>query len=86
MVLINGTWDQLNAFLSSDPASKDNRRTIPARHAGRAPWFNQVDFRHAVTLPSYRRTKVELTLDVFSLLNAINKDWGWHYFPKFPNS
>jgi len=86
VILQNGTWDQLNAFLNSDPASKDNRGRIPARNAGRAPWFNQLDLRYAVNLPAYGRAKVELTFDAFNLLNAFNKDWGWHYFPKFPNS
>src|SRR5206468_8483778 len=42
VILQNGTWDQLDAFLSSDPASKNNRGTIPARNAGRAPWWNQL--------------------------------------------
>jgi hypothetical protein len=23
---------------------------------------------------------------VFNLTNALNRDWGWHYFPKFPSS
>ena len=86
VILTGGTWDQLNAFLSSDPASKDNRGVIPARNVGRAPWSNQLDFRYAVNLPVSGSTKVELTLDVFNLLNAINKDWGWHYFPKFPSA
>ena len=86
VVVFNGTWDQLDAFINGDPASRNNRGTIPPRNAGRAPWFNQLDFRYAVNLPTYGRARVELTLDVFNLLNAFNKDWGWHYFPKFPNS
>ena len=55
----------------------------------RFPWIerlNQLDFRYAVTLPTGGRTKVELTMDVFNLLNLINKNWGWQYFPKFPAS
>jgi hypothetical protein len=86
VVVFNGTWDQLDAFLKSDPASKDARGTVPPRNAGRAPWFNQVDFRYAVNLPAMGRASVELTLDVFNLGNAFNKDWGWHHFPKFPSS
>ena len=86
VILLNGTWDQLNTYLSSDPASKDNRGTIPARNVGRSPWWNQLDFRYAVNLPTYGRAKVELTFDVFNLLNVFNNEWGWHYFPKFPNS
>ncbi len=86
VILQNGTWDQLNAFLSSDPASKDNRGAIPDRNAGRAPWFNQLDFRYAVTAPMGGSKNLEVTFDVFNLLNALNNQWGWHYFPKFPSS
>jgi hypothetical protein len=86
VILTGGTWDQLDAYLNSDPASKNNRGTIPARNVGRAPFWNQLDFRYAVTVETAGKTRVEFTLDVFNLLNAFNKNWGWHYFPKFPNS
>jgi hypothetical protein len=86
VILQNGTWDQLNAFLNGDSASKDNRGTIPERNAGRSPFFHQLDLRYGVTLPVRGRARVELTLDVFNLMNAFNNGWGWHYFPKFPNS
>jgi hypothetical protein len=86
VVLQNGTWEQLDAFLSNDPASKDNRGQIPARNSGRGPWNNSVDFRYAVNLPTGGKTRVELTMDVFNLLNLFNKDWGWQYFPLFPSS
>jgi hypothetical protein len=86
VVVFNGTWDQLNAFLSNDPASKDNRGTIPARNSGRAPWSNSLDFRYGVNVPTGGKTKVELTMDVINLLNLLNKDWGWQYFPLFPSS
>lgn len=85
VILTNGTWEQLQAFINSDPASKNSLGTIAARNAGRSPWWNQLDFRYAVNLPAAGRAKVELTLDVFNVLNAFNKNWGWHYFPKFPN-
>jgi hypothetical protein len=86
VVLQNGTWEQLDAFLSNDPASKDNRGQIPARNSGRSPWNNSLDFRYAVNLPTGTKTRVELTMDVFNLLNLFNKDWGWQYFPLFPSS
>lgn len=86
VILSGGTWDQLNAFLSGDPASKGSRGTIPVRNAGRAPWSNSLDFRCAVHLPTGGKTKVEVTMDIFNLLNLLNKDWGWQFFPLFPNS
>src|SRR5262249_3086008 len=38
VVVRNGTWDQLNAYLSSDPAAKDNRGIVPNRTTGVSPW------------------------------------------------
>jgi hypothetical protein len=86
VVVFNGTYDQLNAFLNGDPASSANRGTIPPRSAARSPWNNNLDFRYGVNLPTGGRTRVELTMDVFNLLNLLNKDWGWQYFPLFPSS
>jgi hypothetical protein len=86
VVLQNGTWEQLDAFLSNDPASKDHRGQIPPRNSGRAPWFNQLDSRYAVTIPTPSRARVEATMDVFNLLNLFNSDWGWQFFPLFPSS
>ncbi len=84
--VINGTYAQLDAFLSNDPASKNNRGTIPARNVGRAPWSNTLDLRYAVTLPTGGHTRVDFTMDVLNFLNMLNKNWGWQYFPLFPAS
>ncbi len=80
----NGTWEQLDAFLSADPAASKNRGKIIPRNTARAPWSNQLDFRYAVNVPTGSRAKVELTADVVNLLNLFNKDWGWAYWPPFP--
>jgi hypothetical protein len=85
VVLRNGTWEQLDAFLSSDPASKDHRGQIPERNIGRAPWIHQVDFRYAVHVPTRGSVRLELTMDIFNVLNLLNSDWGWQYFPLFPS-
>jgi hypothetical protein len=86
VVLQNGTWDQLDAYLRNDPASRDNRGTVPERNIGQAPWSNQLDFRYAVTIPTRSKATVELTMDVFNLMNLLNSDWGWQYYPYFPSS
>jgi hypothetical protein len=86
VILLNGTWDQLDAYLRNDPASKDNRGTIPERNIGRAPWSNQLDFRYAVTIPTRSKATVELTMDVFNLMNLLNSNWGWQYYPYFPSA
>jgi len=83
--VINGTWEQLDTFIKNDPALSKYRGQIVPRNAARAPWSNQLDFRYAVNVPTGSRAKVELTADVFNLLNLFNKDWGWGYWPPFPS-
>jgi len=81
--VINGTWAQLDAFLSNDDATKNFRGQVVPRNAGRAPWGNRLDFHYAVDIPTGSRAKVELTMDLQNLLNLFNKEWGWTYYPNF---
>ena len=83
VVVTNGTWDQLNAYLSTDPAAKNVRGTVPNRNPGLSPWSNDLDLRWAVNVKPNGRVKVELTMDLFNVLNALNKKWGWVMFPNF---
>jgi hypothetical protein len=83
VVVTNGTWAQLDAYLSKDPASKNNRGKVPDRNTGTSPWHNGLDFRYAVRVPIRESHRVELTIDMFNLLNRFNKNWGWTWFPNF---
>ena len=79
--VINGTWAQLDAFLSNDDATKDFRgQLVPATrsHHGRTDSTSI-----AVDIPTGSRAKVELTMDLQNLLNLFNKEWGWTYYPNF---
>jgi hypothetical protein len=82
VIVTGGTWDQLNAYLSQDPAAMNNRGQVPNRNTGTSPWTNQLDVRYAVSIPA-GKTKVELSMSVLNFMNLLNKDWGWHYFPNF---
>jgi hypothetical protein len=83
VLVTNGTWDQLNAYLSADSAAKNNRGKVPNRNTGVSPWGNDLDFRYAVNVKTGGGTNVELTMDVFNMLNLFNKKWGWVFFPNF---
>jgi len=83
VVLKNGTWDQLDAYLSGDPAAKNVRGTVPNRNAGTSPWSNRLDFHYAVNVPAGKHTKAEATFDILNMLNLMNKNWGWVFFPNF---
>jgi hypothetical protein len=79
--LANGTWEQLNAYIEGDCSMRAHRGAIPLRNACHSPWINSLDFRYGVTLPAGGKTKVELTMDVFNLLNLLNRNWGWSVYP-----
>ena len=81
--VINGTWAQLDAFLSSDDSTKNFRGRIMPRNAGRSKRNNSLNFRYAVNVPTRGKTRVELTMDVFNLLNLLNSDKGWVFYPNF---
>ena len=49
--VINGTWAQLDAFLSADDATKNYRGQIAPRNTGRAPWTNKLDFHYGSIFP-----------------------------------
>src|SRR5262249_28805146 len=74
VVLTNGTWDQLNAYLSADSAAKDNRGLVPNRNTGVTPWTNSLDVRYAVTVP-VRKARIELSMSILNFLNLLNNDW-----------
>lgn len=72
----NPAYDQLNAFIESDPYLSKNRGKFAERMAARGPWSHQVDARFTLEIPSLRGQKLEITFDILNLLNLLNKDWG----------
>jgi hypothetical protein len=81
--VVNGTFDQLMNFIDSDCSLSGFTGQIATRNTCTSPWFHEVDFRYAVTVPTGNKVRVELTMDIFNLLNLFNKDWGWVYDPSF---
>jgi len=72
----NVAYDQLFAFIDSDPYLSKNKGKFAERMGARGPWSHQVDARLAIEIPSIRGQKLEITFDVLNLLNLLNKDWG----------
>jgi hypothetical protein len=42
--------------------------------------------RYAITIPTFKETHAEVTINVLNLLNLLNSDWGWQYFGAFPGN
>ena len=83
VVVLNGTWDELNAYIEADESMKGHRGIIPERNTGRGPWTNLVDFRLAFDVPLRARNNFQITLDVSNFLNMLNQDWGVVRYPNF---
>jgi hypothetical protein len=74
--VINGTWEQLDAYINADPLLRESRGGIVRRNGGRAKWSNALDARLAFKIPTAGRVRLELTADVTNVLNLLNSDWG----------
>ena len=46
------------------------------RNSCRNPWINRLDARLQKNIKTFNGQMMMLTLDVFNLLNMIDKDWG----------
>ncbi len=79
------SYSMLQDYINNAGAQEYAGKISP-RMMAHASWFNQMDFRYSVSVPTYRETKVEITIDVFNFLNFLNKSWGWQYFGSFPGN
>ncbi|MBB1088051.1 TonB-dependent receptor [Lysobacter sp. SG-8] len=74
------TADQIEAFhrfISNDPYLQSHRGQIAGRNEGRLPWVNQLDLGLQQELPGFFEDhKSIVRLDIYNVLNMLNKDWG----------
>ena len=69
-------WDRLNIFIAGQACLNENRGALMQRGSCRNPWFHFVDFRLAKRIQTFGHQSMEITGDIFNLLNLINSDWG----------
>ena len=82
VLVSNGTFAQLDAYINADPQLAKYRGQVVPRNALRGPWTNQLDVSTSLNIPFGSR-RVELRADVLNVLNLLNKDWGLIDFPIF---
>jgi hypothetical protein len=75
VIVVGGTWADLDAFIEGDAGLREFRGRIVDRNATRLDWRNYVDFRLAFGIP-VGRTKVELIADVQNFLNLFDRNAG----------
>lgn len=75
VVVINGTWEQLNAYIEADPGLRKARGAIMEKHSAWGPWTNSLDLSSILGFKIGSR-KIELRVDMRNFLNLLSKDWG----------
>ncbi len=79
-------WEQLNSFIESNDYLRENRGNYAERNGAKTPWNHQLDAKFVYNLP-LKRKNLQITLDVFNVLNLINRNWGELVFvPNVVNS
>jgi hypothetical protein len=66
----------LNAFIDGQDCLAASRGHILERNSCRNPWSNLVNTRLATSLPLMSGHSVELSWDIFNVLNMIDNEWG----------
>jgi outer membrane receptor protein involved in Fe transport len=70
------TYADLDAFIQSQSCLAKNRGGLLPRNSCRNRWLNFLNARLATTLPSVRGQGLELSLDIFNVLNMLDGSWG----------
>ena len=69
-------WDTLSAFIKREPCLRHQRGRILERNSCRNPWFGTVNARLSKAFPTAAGHSVELTTDLYNVLNLVNRRWG----------
>ena len=69
-------WNKLNAFISGEDCLNNNRGRLLPRNSCRNPWQDYLNARIIKAFPTTGGQSLELSIDVFNILNLLNSTWG----------
>jgi len=74
-------WDQLDAYINQDAYLSKHRGEYAERNGALSPWVNSLNLRvlqdfYVKTGSKGKRNTIQLSLEVFNVLNLLNNDWG----------
>jgi hypothetical protein len=75
----NDQWNDLNKFIDGDKYLKTRRGQYAERNALHTPWNSELDMKlmHEFKLSRTNKSKtLQLSLDIFNILNLLNNEWG----------
>ena len=82
VIITNGTWEQLDEFISNDAGLDAARGRIVGRNASIAPWSHTLDVKIAQDIP-IKNTKIQITLDILNLVNLFDRNSGVVKYARF---
>jgi hypothetical protein len=72
----DSVYTLLDSFISAEPCLNRQRGRIMVRNSCRNPWFGTLNARLTKTFPTRAGQSIELTADMYNVLNAVNPRWG----------
>ena len=69
-------WDSLAAHIEAEPCLREQRGRILERNSCRNPWFGTLNARLTKAFRTRAGQSLELTADVYNVLNLLNREWG----------
>jgi hypothetical protein len=69
-------YTRLDHYIQAESCLGAQRGRILERNSCRNPWINRLDLRLTKMLPTGRGQTVQITADLFNMLNFIDHDWG----------
>ncbi len=73
--ITNGTWAELDAFISSEECLNSNRGGIVKRNDCDAPWIHTLDIHLAQDIP-IKNTHIQVTFDILNFMNLLDRNAG----------
>ena len=70
----------LDGFIRAEPCLREQRGRILARNSCRNPWFGVLNARLTKVIPTFSSHSLELTADIYNVLNLLNRRWGQSRF------
>ena len=80
-------WANLDSYINNNDYLKERRGQYAERNGSKTPWNHRLDARleHKINLKGSRN--LNLSLDIFNVLNLLHRDWGRLVFvPNVVNS
>jgi hypothetical protein len=66
----------VESFIQAEPCLREQRGRLLARNSCRNPWFGTLNARLTKAIPTAGGQSLELSANVYNVLNLLNHQWG----------